>query len=192
MIVPAGPWRAVICAMHHRGFTLVEVIVSLGILCTAALGGLQLVAVATEMMEKARAHAIAASLASERMEQLRSLRFEFDGAGARQTDVTTSLSTDPPGAGGTGLTPAGPATLDVNVRGFVDHLDARGTWVGGGPDTPAGATFVRRWSIEPAGADPDLLVLQVLVRPASAAGARAARRTHGEARYVTLRARVRR
>lgn len=178
--------------MQNRGFTLVEVVVALGILCAAALGGLQLVAVATEMMGKARSHALAATLASERMEQLRSLTFAFDDAGLRLTDLTTSLATDPPGAGGTGLTPSGPATLDADVNGFVDYLDGNGAWVGTGPDVPAGATLVRRWSIEPADAAADLLVLQVLVRPVSGGALGPGRRARGEARFVTLRARVRR
>ena len=55
---------------------------------------------------------------------------------------------------------------------------------------PPGASFVRRWSIEPADANGDLLVVQVLVRPVSAGSAAGPRRLNGEARFVSVRARV--
>jgi len=176
--------------MPDRGFTLVEVLVAMLVLCAAALGGMQLVAIATEMMGRARAESLAASLAASRMEQLRSLRFEFDDSGLRVTDATTSLATDPPGPGGAGLNPSG-ASLASNVSGLADFLDGAGAWVGSGTAPPSGAAFVRRWSIEPADAGGDLLVLQVLVRPV-AAGSPGARRARGEARYVSLLARTRR
>ncbi|MBA2303434.1 MAG: prepilin-type N-terminal cleavage/methylation domain-containing protein [Acidobacteria bacterium] len=175
--------------MQDRGFSLIEVLVAMGVLCVAALGAMQFVAVATGMMSRARTQSLAATLASARMEQLRALRFEFD-AGERVTDLTTNLSTDPPAPGGGGLAPSGSMSLDVNIGGFFDFLDDHGRWLSGGGSAPGGTAFVRRWSVEPADAGGDLLVLQVLVRPAAAAGAGAARRVEGEARYTTLRARV--
>jgi prepilin-type N-terminal cleavage/methylation domain-containing protein len=176
--------------MQSRGFTLVEVLVAMLVLCAAALGGMQLVAIATEAMARARIESLAASLASSRMEQLRSLRFEFDDTGLRITDTTTSLASEPPGPGGPGLTPSG-ASLDSNVAGFADFLDGRGEWVGSGTAPPPGAAFVRRWSIDPADSVGDLLVLQVVVRTV-AAGSPGAGRARGEARYVSLLARTRR
>ncbi|HJR61995.1 MAG TPA: hypothetical protein VJ813_21490 [Vicinamibacterales bacterium] len=149
-------------------------------------------ATATEMMARARRQALAASLASARMEQLRSLRFEFDESGGRLTDTATDLTIDPAGSGGPGLSPSGAGALDANLSGFVDYLDGRGSWVGAGPAAPPGAAFVRRWSVEPADAGSDLLVLQVLVRPVVAGSAGAVGRLDGGARYVTLRARTRR
>jgi prepilin-type N-terminal cleavage/methylation domain-containing protein len=178
--------------MRNRGFTLVEVLVAMAVLCTAALGGMQLIVIATETMARARAQALAASLASARIEQLRGLRLAFDESGQRVTDLATNLATEPAGTGGAGLTPSGGATLDANVPGFVDYLDGAGQWLATGAAVPAGTAFVRRWSIDRVDASEDLLVLQVLVRPASAASAPAARRVNGEARFVTLRARARR
>lgn len=178
--------------MTHRGFTLLEVLVAMGLLCVTALGGVQLVAVATGMMAGARTQALAAGLASTRMEQLRGLQFEFDHAGNRHTDLTTSLGSEPPGPGGTGLTPSGPATLNADSAGFVDFLDGAGGWLGNGAAPPARAVFVRRWSIEPVGPAGDLLVIQVLVRPLTGGVAAAARRVNAEARLVTMRVRVRR
>jgi prepilin-type N-terminal cleavage/methylation domain-containing protein len=178
--------------MHHRGFTLVEVLVAMGVLCVAALGAMQFVAVATEMMSGARSQALAANLASARMEQLRALRFTFDASGQRVTDLTTDLAVDPPVIGGVGLSPSGSMSLDSNVPGYFDFLDGDGAWLGSGGAAPSGSAFVRRWAVEPADAGGDLLVIQVLVRPASAASATGVRRVRGEARYTTMRARVQR
>ncbi len=176
--------------MSNRGFSLIEVLVALAILCVAALGGVQLVAVATGMMGRARGQALAAGLAAVRMEQLRGLQLEFDPTGPRLTDVTTRLASDPAGPGGAGLTSSGAGSLAANVDGFVDFLDGSGRWLAGGTTAPPGASFVRRWSIEPADANGDLLVVQVLVRPVSAASAAGPRRLNGEARFVSVRARV--
>ena len=178
--------------MQDRGFTLMEVLVALGILCVAALGGIQLVAVATEMMARARVQATAASLAAARLEQLRGLRFEFDPAGLRLTDASTNLGADPPVPGGPGLSASGPASLDGNVSGYVDFLDRNGVWVGEGATAPPRTAFLRRWSVENVDSSGDLLVLQVLVRPVASGTASGSARVANEVRLVTLRARVHR
>lgn len=178
--------------MTDRGFTLMEALVAMALLCVAALGGIQLVAVATEMMARTRVHSIAAGLASARLEQLRSLQFEFDAAGLRVTDLSTNLAADPAGSGGPGLSVSGAASLDGNVGGYVDFLDRNGAWLGAGGSAPPGTVFVRRWSIEPMGGSADLLVLQVLVRPVASGSAAGSTRVAGEVRLVTLRARTRR
>lgn len=176
--------------MQERGFTLVEVLVAMGVLSTAALGTAQLVSVATRAMHFARVQQATASAASTRLDQLRGLDFAFGPDGLRITDVVTNLSVDPPAPGGGGLTPGGAATLQVNTPGFVDYLDASGRWVGAGAAPPAAAVFVRRWAVEPLGS-PDLLILQVLVRPVSetAAGSGSG---PGTARLATAIARVQR
>jgi prepilin-type N-terminal cleavage/methylation domain-containing protein len=178
--------------MQNRGFTLMEVLVAMALMSVAALGGLQLVAVATEMVARARVHSLAASLASTRMEQLRSLRFEFDAAGLRSADATTDLTVEPASSGGPGLTPSGGSALDQNIGGYVDFLGRNGAWLGTGGNAPPGTAFVRRWSIEPIDVNGDLLVVHVLVRPAAAGSAAGTARVAGEARFVSLRARTRR
>jgi prepilin-type N-terminal cleavage/methylation domain-containing protein len=178
--------------MQQRGFTLMEVLVAMALIMVAALGGMQLVSMAIEMMSQARRQALATTLVSSRMEQLRALRFEFDSSGTRVTDTSADLTADPPALGGPGLSPSGPLALEANVPGYVDYLDARGARVGAGASPPAGAALVRRWAIEPADPSGDLLVLQVLVRPLDGSLVPAGRRAVGEVRLTTLRARVRR
>ena len=177
--------------MQPRGFTLVEVLVSLSVLCVAGVGGMQLLAVSLELGTSARLSTTTAMLASARMEQLRALAFESDANGVRQTDTTTDLSVDPPGVGGGGLRGSASDSLVANTSGFVDYLDAHGRWIGNGPAPPPGSVFVRRWSIEPSAPATDLVVVQVLVRPLGRGTATAAaRRTRGETRLVTVMARV--
>ena len=153
--------------MQARGFTLIEVLIALGILVLAALGTAQLLGAAAVAVRDARVHAVAATAAAQRMEQLLALEW---------------------GAPGLAISPAG--ALDDNVDGCVDYLDADGQVLGAGPMVPAGAAFVRRWSIDVgAGERPEARVLRVVTRSLAAdlAGARGAR---GEARLVTVRARV--
>ena len=157
--------------MNDRGFTLMEVLVAMALLCVAALGGIQLVAVATGMMSRARVHSLATGLAASRMEQLRGLRFEFDDGGLRVTDAATDVSAEPPAPGGAGLAVSSGATLDGNVPGYVDFLDRNGAWTGNGTAPAAGTAFVRRWAIEAVDPAGDLLVLQVLVRPVTSGSA---------------------
>jgi prepilin-type N-terminal cleavage/methylation domain-containing protein len=176
--------------MGARGFTLMEVLVALGILCVAALGGIQLVAVATETMARARVQATAASLAAARLEQLRALRFEFDATGLRVTDQSTNVAEDPPVPGGPGLAVSGGSTLETSVSGYVDYLDRNGRWLGAGTRAPSQTAFVRRWAIEAVDASGDLLALQVLVRPVASGEPSGNDRAAGEVRLVTLRARL--
>jgi hypothetical protein len=61
-----------------------------------------------------------------------------------------------------------PDTLDRNVPGYVDFLDAAGRWVGSGATKPAAAVFVRRWNVAAVGGDPDTLVLRAVVTLAAA------------------------
>jgi len=178
--------------MKDRGFTLMEVLVAMGLLSVAALGGMQLIAVATGTMSRARLQSLATGLAASRMEQLRGLRFEFDDDGVRVTDASTDLSAGLPAPGGAGLTVSSSASLDGNVPGYADFLDRNGAWTGNGAVPPAGTTFIRRWSIDALDPGGDLLALQVLVRPVASGSASGSERVAGETRLVTVRARTRR
>lgn len=175
--------------MQARGFTLLEVVVALSILCVSVLAVAQLIAGGVEQMALSRAQTMTATLASARLEQLRALAFEFDGDGNRVTDLSTDVSLGTASTGGSGLSSAGTDSLQTSTVRYVDYLDLHGQWVGNGSSPPPGAVFVRRWSIDPLGGSPDALVLQVLVRPVSQGIGTAVVRGRSETRLVTVVAR---
>lgn len=181
-----------VAGMHPRGFTLLEVVIALSILCVAVLTIAQLLGLSAEGMAVSRAQTMTTALASSRLEQLRTLSFHFDDAGVRVTDLGTNLSVQNPGPGGSGLSSAGADSLQTSTAGFVDYLDAHGQWVGNGTSVPASAVFIRRWSIDALSGSPDAIVLQVLVRPVPSGATAAVRQGRADARLVTIRARTHR
>src|SRR5688500_17210506 len=72
--------------MHSRGFTLLEVVIALSILCVAVLTIAQLLGLSAEGMAVSRAQTMTTTLASARLEQLRTLTLACDDAGGRITD----------------------------------------------------------------------------------------------------------
>ena len=152
---------------RSAGFSLVEVVISMGLLMTVSLGVAQLFAASTRANLMARGQTSTTALAVQKMEQIRSLTWGFDlqGLGLPLTDTTTNLAKYPHTADGPGLNPSPTDSLDRNTGGYVDFLDANGAWVG--TDTaPNTAAFVRRWSITPLPTNPNnTLVIQVLVSP---------------------------
>ena len=154
-----------------RGFTLVEVLVAVSLAVLAIAGIAQLPLIAAAATRSARMQSTATALATQKLEQLRVLTWTFDAADQPVSDATTDLSANPPAAAGSGLRPSPPGTLDRDVAGYVDYLDAAGRWVGAGAQAPAGAVYRRRWSVAPlpgsAGGPNDALALQVLVTKAA-------------------------
>lgn len=136
------------------GFTLIEVLVSAALLTVAALGIAQLTMLAARTTEAARRRTATTLLAAQKMEQLRSLAWARDPGGGLLSDTTTDLSRDPPSSSGHGLSISSSGTLERNVDGYADYLDASGRWIGGGPSPPAGTLYVRRWAVWPLAADP--------------------------------------
>ena len=154
----------------ESGFSLIEVVVSMGLLMTVCLGVAQLFAVSTQANRVARNQTSASAMAEQKMEQIRSLTWGFDlqGQGLPVTDTTTNLANYPHTADGPGLNPSPARALDENTGWYVDFLDATGAWVGTGQDAPANAAYVRRWSITPLPTNPNnTIVIQVLVSPMS-------------------------
>jgi prepilin-type N-terminal cleavage/methylation domain-containing protein len=150
----------------QRGFSLVEVVISLGILTGVSLGVAQLFAASTNTNRVARNRTSTTVMAEQKMEQLRSLDWGFDllGQGLPVTDTTTNLAVYPHQNNGSGLNPSPSDTLMQNTPGFVDYLDANGVWVGTGDKPTAGAVYLRRWAIVPLPTNPNnTLILQVLV-----------------------------
>lgn len=134
-----APWIGGCYSQGMRGFSLLEVLVATTIVAVGVSALAQLAGIATHANRYARQSTMAAVLAQKKMEEL--------------------LSED----GGT-LTPSPADALGHNVDGFADFIDAAGHTIGGGPVTPPGSAYLRRWSIDPL---PDsrsgAWILQVLV-----------------------------
>lgn len=117
---------------RRGGFTLLEVIVAIGMMAGGFLAVAQLLVAASRLGHLSRVTATATRAAAAKLEGLRSPAW---GCAADGTNVGT-LATSPAGA------------LASDTAGFVDYLDAAGAPVGSGLSPPAEAMFVRRWSVE--------------------------------------------
>jgi type II secretory pathway pseudopilin PulG len=149
---------------HPPGFSLIEVIVATGLLATALVSIAQLLTVATRANAAARDVTVATVLASQKLEQLRSLVWAFGADGGPVSDRTTDLSVDPPAVdGGRGLRPSPANALSSNVAGYVEYLDRSGAWVGSGAEPPPEAVYVRRWAVDQVAGAGHTLVLTVVV-----------------------------
>lgn len=133
----------------RRGFTLLEVMVALGLLVGAVLAVAQLLVVAARAERLSRATTVATSAAAQKLEQLRSLAFGYAVEGV----PVDQLAPSPAGA------------LAADTAGFVDYLDDAGVAVGSGLSPPAQARFTRRWSVEvdDESVPPGRMVLTVVV-----------------------------
>lgn len=137
------------CCTSATGSTLVEALVAMLVLTTGLLAMAELVRLAVASNARARRSSIAAIFATQKIEELRSLAWEFDVSGVAVSD---------------GGLRASPWSLQQNTPGFVDHVDRAGVVVGEGVQAPASAVFTRRWSIEPLPASSEhVVLLQVLV-----------------------------
>lgn len=160
-----------------RGFSLVEVLISMGLLTAVSLGVAQMFALSARSNLVARGATSTTALAQQRLEQLRALTWGFDleGQGLPLSDTTTNLAVVPVAANGSGLNPSPSDSLEQNTAGFVDFLDASGAWVGTGTTPPGTAAYIRRWSIQPLPTNPNnTLVIQVLVTPVASEASRVA------------------
>lgn len=160
----------------ESGFSLIETMVATLLLAGGLVATAQMFVLATRSNMAAGRSTFSATLAQEKMEQLRGLTWGFDVLGLPASDFTTNLAVDPPTNNGLGLSPSPDNALSANVNGFVDYVDRYGNTLGGGPFAPAGTVYVRRWSVEPFPTNPNnTLILQVLVfalsdRPADGQG----------------------
>jgi prepilin-type N-terminal cleavage/methylation domain-containing protein len=178
-----------------HGFTLIEVLIALGLVAMTAAGVSVLFVISLRDSLAAREQTLTMVLAMARVEELRGLNWGVDVAtGLPVSDFTTDLSRCPPASGGPGLLASPPGSLQANTPGFVDYLDGHGNWVGTGPSPPLSAAYIRRWHIAPLPSDPDTLLIRVLVAMrgregsgATTGGPRA--RKPGEALMTTLRTR---
>jgi prepilin-type N-terminal cleavage/methylation domain-containing protein len=143
-----------------RGFSLIETLVATTLL-TIAVGGLaHLATAATSTNQRARSTTLAALLASSKVEELLAVPWN---------DQLTQASN-------------GDASIERNVPGFYDLLDASGRPPANGRGH---AAYRRRWSVRRFAEDPDSgLVIHVVVTGLAPAGG-----PRVLARMVTVRAR---
>ena len=135
----SGPDRA-------DGFTLVETLVAMVLVCTAVAGVAELGLAAMAQSAAIQRESVALWLAQSKLEELRARQWAFDPGGGRHSDAALSLS--PPDA------------LTRDVTGYFDTLDRFGEPALDGP----AVIYHRRWSIglvDPI--DPDTLLLQSCV-----------------------------
>jgi len=134
------------------------------LLATGLVATAQMFALATRGNIAAQRSTYTATLAQEKMEQLRGLTWGFDAVGLPIQDYTTNISVEPPTNNGVGLQPSPDNALSANVAGYVDYVDRAGNTLGGGPFPLADTVYVRRWSVEPLPTNPNnTLIFQVMV-----------------------------
>src|SRR5262245_64281262 len=93
---------------NSRGFSLVEVLVAMGLLTVVSLGVAQLFALSTRANVTAKGQTSTTAMAEQKLEQLRGLTWGFDlaGQGLPVSDTSTNLTVTPPKHNGTGLNPS--------------------------------------------------------------------------------------
>jgi hypothetical protein len=178
-----------------RGFSIVEVIFATAVMATALVALGQMLALSVSNNQSSHTGTYSTVLAHEKMEQLRALTWGFDALGLPLTDTTTNtaLPVESP-AGGVGLTPSPPGTLQSSTPGYVDYVDRFGNVLGGGGSVLAKTAYIRRWSIEPLPAGQNnTIVIQVLVTKKANRGAAdlagSTQRHRDEARLMSVKTR---
>jgi type II secretory pathway pseudopilin PulG len=125
----------------EAGFSLLEAIVSVGLMAGALASLGQMLVISIAMNQSARDRSDATVLAQQKMEQL--------------------LVESP--SGGTGLSPLVGGSLTSNMDGWFDYVDRSGQSLGGS-EALGGGVYTRRWAVEPLPSSPaDALVVHVLV-----------------------------
>jgi hypothetical protein len=185
-----GPGLRGCPATTDRGIALIDALIAMAIIITTVTGVAQLLTWSRRAVWSSGAESAAVVLASQKLEQLRTLVWQVDGDGRAVSDDTTNLATDPPSGGGTGLRASPVAALHENTPGFVDYLDGQGRWAGTGPGPPGSAVFVRRWAVVPFDPDPlHTIVVHVVVMPVVDAAVSGGHRSGRSAHLTTIRTR---
>jgi prepilin-type N-terminal cleavage/methylation domain-containing protein len=192
---------------NARGFSLLETLVAMSVMTVGVVGLAGLFVAGMTSDQNSHKNTYATLLATQKMDQLRSLVFSFDQNALPITDITTNLAADPPAPAascppGCGLTPGGSLspvsegvtiTDEVNTDGYTDYLDANGNLLGGGPTVLPNTVYIRRWMIQPHPNNPtNTVVLQVRVSPVQGQGTvelGQVTRLPNEARFIAVKTR---
>ena len=119
----------------HAGFSLIEAIIATGLLATLVVGIGHVFLVSSRAIHIARVRTLAAILAGQKMEQLRSLSWAHEPGGALLSDVSTNLAAEPPSAGWawTELRASGVTRCRcADVRGLCECQRGQGAHLGVG------------------------------------------------------------
>lgn len=178
----------------EAGFSLVETLVATTMLAMALTALAELLVISVRNNAVAKNGTFTSVLATQKMEQLRSLTYGFDLLGLPINDTTTDTSVTPETpVGGKGLAPSTTNTLRANTDGYVDYLDLYGRSLGGGTVIPDNTSYIRRWMVEPLPTNPNnTLIIQVLVtrrRDRGTADIGSVARAPEEARLITVKTR---
>jgi len=150
--------------ISERGFTLLETIVSLGILAVVAAGILPLAIVATKTTEN-QGHLMARTTeyAQDKLEQLLALSYGDSTSDTRVFPAT-------PG-GGSGLAVGGSVNQAAPIALYADYLDIDGNVLTGG-NPPANWYYQRIWQVSLVAGRTGLKQVSVraIVRTAAAGG----------------------
>lgn len=151
-------------ANREGGFTLLETLVSLGILAVVAAGILPLAIIATKTTEN-QGHLMARTTeyAQDKLEQLMALSWG---------DVTTDTRVFPAAAtGGSGLAVGGSINPAAPANLYVDYLDINGNLVvGTAGQPPVNWYYQRVWEIVVPRTDLKRITVRAIVRSAAAGG----------------------
>jgi hypothetical protein len=139
------------------GSTLIEVLVATLVLVSGVLATAQLFLVAAATNAAARHATMSATIAAQKLEQLRS-------------EAT--------------LLPSPSDALDRNTSGYVDHVNGSGKVVGEGGSPPPAAVYTRRWSVEALASNPSTIVIRVVAGRTDGTGKLI--RKLGEAQLLTM------
>jgi hypothetical protein len=129
-------------AGSDAGMSLIEVIISMGILMVVMGGLMSSMSVTTAITEnEGHLSARATEYAQDKMEQLFALA--YSDAASNTTQIPTTI------AGGTGLAVGGSSDPTAPVALYVDYLDASGNTLCPcvGTTAPAGWFYKRVWQI---------------------------------------------
>src|SRR4051812_17474207 len=114
-----------------RGFSLVETIVAIAITTAGIAAVAQLSAIAVRATYAARLATFSTLLASQKIEQLRSLAWTSDAAGVSVSDTSTNTAVVPEqSTGGRGLSSSPAGSLTANTAEYCDLLDEDGRTLG--------------------------------------------------------------
>ena len=140
-----------------KGFTLVEVVVSMALVATTAVGLAGLFVVSAKATRRAQVDTVALFAAESKMAELRASTWAYDlaEAGAPVSSALLAVSPD--------------AALTSSIDGYVDYVDGNGVIAGLGAQPSSVAVYLRRWSVRALPMDPaNSRVLQVVAAPVTA------------------------